>query len=46
MESLMSEYPPTRTSDTVDRLRRWLLARPAESWLFLTAGIILGTLLR
>lgn len=33
------------TTDTVARLRAWLLSRPSESWLFFFVGIVAGALL-
>ncbi len=37
-------YHTARHGDTLRRLRGWLSRRPAESWLFFAAGIILGSI--
>jgi hypothetical protein len=44
-EFYRSHRPAPDATDTVARLRAWLLSRPSESWLFFFAGIVAGALL-
>ncbi|MEM8635402.1 MAG: hypothetical protein AAGF33_10540 [Pseudomonadota bacterium] len=45
----MSDYDRTDrfdgTEDGMQRFGRWLSRRPAESWVFFAAGIVIGGLL-
>ncbi|MEM7766901.1 MAG: hypothetical protein AAF253_05370 [Pseudomonadota bacterium] len=33
----------SRTDSDASRLGRWLKTRPAESWMFFAAGLVLGS---
>jgi len=39
------DYRFTRARGTADSFRDWLMRRPTESWLFLAAGLVLGTII-